>query len=64
MKIFSVALATLILGTGMNHAEPLALEAKIPAVSAVDENGEAVDLTAHAEGFLFVYFFPKADTGG
>ncbi len=64
MKTFSAAIVALILGTGMNHAEPLALESKIPAVSAVDENGEAVDLSAHGEGFLFVYFYPKADTPG
>lgn len=44
---------------------PLELGAALPAVTAPDQEGAAVDLgTAAAKGFVLVYFYPKADTGG
>ncbi|MBX2825622.1 MAG: peroxiredoxin [Gammaproteobacteria bacterium] len=49
------------------HSSHAALEMNdtIPAVNSTDQNGEAVDLAAiGAEGYLLVYFYPKADTPG
>ncbi|MEM6884514.1 MAG: peroxiredoxin [Verrucomicrobiota bacterium] len=41
------------------------MDEKIPAVTSTDQNGEQVDLAAlGAEGYLLVYFYPKADTPG
>jgi peroxiredoxin Q/BCP len=45
--------------------EPLAIGAAVPSVSALDQKGNRVDLaTATQEGFVLVYFYPKADTPG
>ncbi|MEO7795433.1 MAG: peroxiredoxin, partial [Thermoanaerobaculia bacterium] len=46
-------------------ADELAVGAKLPAVTANDQNGVAVDLaTAGGKGWTLVYFYPKADTPG
>jgi thioredoxin-dependent peroxiredoxin len=51
---------------GMNlHAEPLAVGAKAPDITAPDENGKPVKLAdIYAKGMTLVYFYPKANTGG
>jgi peroxiredoxin Q/BCP len=47
------------------HAEPLAVGAPAPEISAVDQDGKAVNLKdVYAKGPTLVYFYPKADTGG
>ena len=48
-----------------NAADKLAVGAKLPAVTCNDQDGKAVDLAkAGAEGYLLVYFYPKASTPG
>ena len=47
------------------RAEPLAVGAAAPAVTAVSETGATLDLGAvYPKGYTLVYFFPKADTPG
>jgi len=47
------------------RAEPLAVGAAAPKVTAVTDSGEKLDLGAiYAKGYTLVYFFPKADTPG
>lgn len=58
------ALASVFFGGAVN-AEPLAVGAEAPKLSAVDQNGEKVDLAAKfSKGTTLVYFYPKADTPG
>jgi peroxiredoxin Q/BCP len=46
-------------------AEPVAVGAEAPKVTAVDENGAVVDFAAiYAKQPTLVYFYPKADTPG
>lgn len=48
-----------------NAAEKLAVGAKLPAVTCNDQDGQPVDLAkAGAQGYLLVYFYPKASTPG
>ena len=35
-----------------------------PAFKAPDQNDRLVALADHADGKLFIFFYPKADTGG
>lgn len=47
-----------------SHAS-LEMNAAIPAVKSVNQDNQLVDLAALGEqGYLLVYFFPKADTPG
>lgn len=47
------------------HAEPLAVGAAAPEISAVDQDGKAVSFKdVYAKGPTLVYFYPKADTPG
>jgi peroxiredoxin Q/BCP len=46
-------------------AEKLAVGDAIPAVTCNDQDGKPVDLAKEgAQGYLLVYFYPKAKTGG
>jgi peroxiredoxin Q/BCP len=46
-------------------AEPLAIGAKAPEITAPDENGTPVDFAkVYAHGLTLVYFYPKASTPG
>jgi peroxiredoxin Q/BCP len=48
-----------------NAAEKLAVGAKVPAVTCNDQDGKPVELAkAGAQGYLLVYFYPKASTPG
>ena len=48
-----------------NAAEKLAVGAKAPAVTCNDQDGKPVELAkAGAQGYLLVYFYPKASTPG
>jgi len=47
------------------HAEPLAVGAPAPEISAVDQDGKTVNFKdIYAKGPTLVYFYPKADTPG
>jgi thioredoxin-dependent peroxiredoxin len=47
------------------HGEPLEIGALAPSVTALNQDGEPVDLAAlYAKGMVLVYFYPKADTSG
>jgi len=47
------------------RAEPLAIGAKAPEITAPDENGKPVDFAkVYAQGLTLVYFYPKASTPG
>jgi peroxiredoxin Q/BCP len=47
------------------NAEPLAVGAPAPEVTAVDQDGKSVDLKeVYAKGPTLVYFYPKSDTPG
>ena len=46
-------------------AEKLAVGAALPSVTVNDQDGKSVDLAAEgSSGYLLVYFYPKAKTGG
>jgi peroxiredoxin Q/BCP len=47
------------------HADPLAVGAKAPAITAQDQDGKPVNFAGvYAKGPTLVYFYPKADTPG
>jgi len=47
------------------QAEPLEVGAQGPDVAGVDQNGSAVQLgDLYADGYVLVYFYPRADTRG
>lgn len=47
------------------HAEPLAVGAPAPEISAIDQDGKTVNFKdVYAKGPTLVYFYPRADTGG
>jgi len=49
----------------IGKADELAPGAKLPSVTANDQDGRAVDLAAAGgKGWTLVYFYPKADTPG
>ena len=57
-------LSLLTLGLVAN-AEPLAVGAPAPQVTAVDQDGKSVNFKdVYAKGLTLVYFYPKADTPG
>jgi len=46
-------------------AEPLNVGADAPAIAAVNQDGETIQLgDLYKQGFVLVYFFPRADTPG
>ncbi|CAN5133742.1 thioredoxin-dependent thiol peroxidase [soil metagenome] len=62
--IFAGALTT-VAATALQAAEPLEVGANAPDVSAVDQNGEKINIGEIAKsGTTLVYFYPKADTPG
>ena len=69
-KRVSVVALTLAIGGLMffsfgAKADELVLGAKLPAVTANDQDGHAVELqSAGNQGWTLVYFYPKADTSG
>jgi peroxiredoxin Q/BCP len=65
MKTRLLLLAAGLAAGCTTNAEPIDVGAKAPAVAALDQNGKSVDLGAlYQTGFVLVYFYPKADTGG
>jgi peroxiredoxin Q/BCP len=62
----TLALMSLLSILGLaSHAEPLAIGAAAPEISAVDQDGKTVNFKdVYAKGPTLVYFYPKADTPG
>ncbi len=51
--------------TAFANAEPLAVGAAAPDISAVDQDGKTINFKdVFAKGTTLVYFYPKADTPG
>ena len=49
----------------VSGAQPLALGAPAPAVSAINQDGATVNLTdLYRQGYVLVFFYPKAFTPG
>ncbi len=66
MKRFVFLSAMILSLLGLRAAaEPLAIGAAVPAVTALDDSGGPFDFAAYgAKGYALVYFYPKADTPG
>ena len=65
MKTTLMSLVSLITFGLVADAEPLAVGAPAPQISAVDQDGKAVNFKdVYAKGPTLVYFYPKADTPG
>jgi len=65
MRTLFVLLTSLSLPGLSAHAEPLAVGARAPQLSATDQNGNRVQFAdIYAKGITLVYFYPKADTPG
>ena len=62
----SLFLFTIMLGFLFHNSNAaLQMNDQLPSVQSTDQNGKPVDLAAlGAEGYLLVYFYPKADTPG
>ena len=64
-RIFLITMALISLFGCTFGAEPLAIGAKAPDVTAPDENGQPVNFAkVYAQGLTLVYFYPKASTPG
>jgi peroxiredoxin Q/BCP len=61
-RLFAAALALV----GMNlHATPLAVGAAAPKITALNQDGQSIDLgSIYGKGLTLVYFYPKAGTPG
>jgi peroxiredoxin Q/BCP len=65
MRKLLLVLTTILGLLGIARAEPLAVGAAAPGLSAPDENGKSVDLAeVFRHGLTLVYFYPKASTPG
>jgi len=63
--VIIVLLAVFVFWLSSSRAEPLAVGAKAPTLTAPDENGAPVDFgKVYAHGTTLVYFYPKAGTPG
>lgn len=60
--VFYMSLLTFL---GLKNASAIEIGAAAPALTAVDENGQAVRFADYyGKGVTLVYFYPKADTPG
>jgi thioredoxin-dependent peroxiredoxin len=67
MKIITQIMTAVASGifTSSAAAEPLEMGAAVPTVVQKNQNGETVNLAeVGKDGFLLIYFYPKADTPG
>ena len=66
MKLQSLSALLAFLGfASFAEADPLAVGAAAPEVSAPDQDGKTVNFKdVYAKGVTLVYFYPKADTPG
>jgi peroxiredoxin Q/BCP len=59
------ALATLLATSLIASADPLAVGAPAPKLTAIDQDGKTIDFAEYyKKGTTLVYFYPKANTGG
>jgi peroxiredoxin Q/BCP len=59
------ALATLLATSLIASADPLAVGAPAPKITAIDQDGKTIDFAEYyKKGTTLVYFYPKANTGG
>jgi thioredoxin-dependent peroxiredoxin len=64
LRLFTL-MSILAMFSSSARAEPLAVGAQAPAVTAVTDTGATLDLGAiYSKGYTLVYFFPRADTPG
>jgi len=64
-RTVTVGIAALFGFIGLASADEIAVGARLPSVSVVDQDGSTIDLAAlGAKGWTLVYFYPKADTPG
>lgn len=64
-KIIQMSLLSLLGFAASAKADPLAVGAPAPEISAVDQDGKVVNFKdVYAKGPTLVYFYPKADTPG
>lgn len=62
--IYTILLILMFFGNKLT-AIPLELGTKIPAVQATLDSGNTIDMASQSgEGYVLVYFYPKADTPG
>ena len=65
LRNFLTAIFSLAGLAAVAHAEPLAVGAPAPEITAIDQDGKTVNFKdVYAKGPTLVYFYPKADTGG
>src|SRR5262245_37289753 len=65
MKLPFVIFSAISLFGLLAKAEPLAVGAKAPDITAKDQDGEPVSFAdVYAKGITLVYFYPKAGTPG
>lgn len=66
MKLKSLSALLAFFGlASFAQADPLAVGAAAPEISAVDQDGKSVNFKdVYAKGVTLVYFYPKADTPG
>lgn len=65
MKKIVAVWTTLVALTGFVQAGELAVGASVPEVKVKNHKNELVDLSKEArEGWMLIYFYPKADTPG
>ena len=65
LRTLLTAIAAFCGFTMIANAEPLAVGATAPELTAVDQDGKSVNLKdVYAKGPTLVYFYPKADTPG
>jgi peroxiredoxin Q/BCP len=64
-KLCAILLAPLSLFAPSLISKPLELGSKVPPVTALDDQGQSIELQQRlASGFALVYFYPKSFTGG
>ena len=64
MKKLIFLLPVLLIALNMYAVSPLEKGDKVPNFSALDENGNAWELSDQRADYLVVYFYPAAFTGG
>jgi peroxiredoxin Q/BCP len=65
LKITLMSFLSLLTFGLIADAEPLAVGAPAPQISAVDQDGKTVNFKdVYAKGPTLVYFYPKSDTPG
>jgi thioredoxin-dependent peroxiredoxin len=64
-NIFSILFIVMSMETGLTNAQSLQTGDKAPIFQALDENGKPWDASqVYGKGFVVVYFYPAAMTGG